>query len=307
MPRKARVKSPESVYHIMCRSVSEFLLFRDDDDKDYYLDLLKKYTDKLKCSLYAYCLMDNHLHLHLDPKGFDVSKFMQKLNTAYVRYYNKKYSRHGHVFQERFESRILDTDAYNFAVSTYIHNNAQDIEGFSGREEAYPYSSYGIYLGIRKDSRQLVDMSFMMDLFHLKDVTVFAARYLEFVTHQRDIGTLAALKKKLSSAIENVYSSGRRIILRDHRPSQVISFISNRLVVMEKSSIATKAKQKLLQYRAFTAYVLQVLCGLSYREICSSIYNITVSGCSRLCSRGYEVLEKDPQYQGLFNELVRCK
>ena len=44
MPRKAREKSPESVYHIMCRSESEFLLFRDDEDKDYYLGLLKKDT-----------------------------------------------------------------------------------------------------------------------------------------------------------------------------------------------------------------------------------------------------------------------
>ena len=116
MPRKAREKSPESVYHIMCRSESEFLLFRDDEDKDYYLDLIKRYTDKYKCSLYAYCLMDNHLHLHLDPKGFDVSKFMHSLNTAYVRYYNKKYQRHGHVFQERFQSKILLTDEYNLIL-----------------------------------------------------------------------------------------------------------------------------------------------------------------------------------------------
>jgi len=116
MPRKAREKSPESVYHIMCRSESQFWLFRDDEDKDYYLDLLKRYTDKYKSILYAYCLMDNHLHLHLDPKGFDVSKFMHSLNTAYVRYYNKKYQRHGHVFQERFQSKILLTDEYNLIL-----------------------------------------------------------------------------------------------------------------------------------------------------------------------------------------------
>src|SRR5690606_5705141 len=89
------------------------------------------------------------------------------LNTAYVRYYNRKYNRHGHVFQGRFESRILDTDEYNLAVSAYIHNNPHDISGFSGREEHYEFSSYGIYLGIRKDTYELIDKSFIMGLFNI--------------------------------------------------------------------------------------------------------------------------------------------
>ncbi|RCX16367.1 REP element-mobilizing transposase RayT [Anaerobacterium chartisolvens] len=228
MPRKAREKAPESIYHIMFRSVFEFLLFRDNDDKDYYLGLLKRYTDKYKCSIYAYCLMDTHLHMHLDPKGFDLSKFMHSLNTAYVRYYNKKYCRHGHVFQERFESRILTTDEYNFAVSAYIHNNPSDIEGYTGREEAYEYSSYGIYLGIRSDSHNLVDKSFVMSLFNEYDEKAFAQRYREFVSHQRDIGSLSQIRKKLSGSVENEYISGRKVILRELTPAKVLSYISEK-------------------------------------------------------------------------------
>lgn len=307
MPRKAREKSSESIYHIMCRSVSEILLFRDDSDKDYYLGLVKRYTDKYKCSIYAYCLMDNHLHLHLDPKGFDVSKFMHSLNTAYVRYYNKKYSRHGHVFQDRFESRILSTDEYNLTVSAYIHNNPHDIEGFSGREETYKYSSYGIYLGIRRDNLGLIDKSFIMGIFNIYDEALFARRYCEFVSHQRDIGSLGELGKKLSGAVENQYISGREVILREYSPSKVVSFIADRMMVMERGGILTKAKHKLINYRAFSAYVLRVLCGLGYSEICRNICNITISGCSRLCSRGYELMGRDAFFRGLFDELVSCK
>jgi REP element-mobilizing transposase RayT len=84
MPRKAREKYPGAIFHIMCRSISELMLFRDNEDKNYYLRLLKRYKEKYKCSIYAYCIMNNHLHLHLDPKGFDVSKFMHSTNTAYV-------------------------------------------------------------------------------------------------------------------------------------------------------------------------------------------------------------------------------
>lgn len=308
MPRKAREKYLEAVYHIMCRSISEFLLFRDDDDKDYYLGLLKKYAGKYKCSIYAYCLMDNHLHLHLDPKGFDVSRFMQCVNTSYVRYYNRKYQRHGHVFQGRFESRTLSTDEYNLAVSAYIHNNPHDIEGFSGREEHYKYSSYGIYLGIRKDPLKLVDTGFIMQLFNIEDKVKFTQKYFEFVSHQRDVGSFRALKKELDSAIENEYISGRNIILRDLSPSKAISFISGKLLKSEKLGLATKANKRFIDFRAFSAYVLRVLCGLGYKEICSSIHNITLSGCSRLCSRGYNLLESEnPLYSNLFDELSGCK
>lgn len=304
MPRKAREKSPESIYHVMCRSNPEILLFRDDDDKDYYLFLLKKYIDKYQCKLYAYCLMDNHVHLHLDPKGFDISKFMHSVNTAYVRYYNKKYSRYGHVFQDRFQSKILNTEAYNFAVSAYTHNNPNKIQGYSGKEENYPYSSYGIYLGLRKDIHNLIDKSFMMGLFNISDEKLFIKRYREFVSHQRDIGSISEIGKLLTT-VENVYISGRKVILRDRTPSKVISFIAESLNIKEKTDLPTKSRKTHL-CRAFTAYALKVLCGLSYKEICEKMCNITISGCSNLCTRGYELLNNDPVYASLFDQLLCC-
>ncbi|RCX20183.1 REP element-mobilizing transposase RayT [Anaerobacterium chartisolvens] len=305
MPRKSREKHPHAIFHIMSRSESEFLLFRDDDDKDYYLGLLKRYTDKYKCGIYAYCLMDNHLHLHLDPKGFDVSKFMHCLNTAYVRYYNHKYKRHGHVFQGRFESRILDTDEYNLAVSAYIHNNPHDIEGYSGREEAYKYSSYGIYLGIRRDLLGLIDKSFIMKLFNIENHEQFAEKYFSIVSHQRDVGSFKKLKKSLSTAIQYEYVSGRDIIARDLPVTKVISFISTSLMLPKWAGLAPSGKRKLQEFRAFSAYVLRVLCGLGYRQICSSMHNITISGCSRMFTRGYELLSSgNPMYQSVFDELA---
>lgn len=153
----------------------------------------------------------------------------------------KKYTRRGPVFQDRFESRILFTDEYNFAVSAYIHNNPHDIEGYSGKEETYKYSSYGIYLGLRKNFHQLVDLGFMMDLFHLSEMNDFAARYCEFVSHQRDVGSLGELKKKLSSAVVNEYVSGRSIILRELSPSNVIKYIAGRMMISGNGSLATSS------------------------------------------------------------------
>lgn len=306
MPRKARQKCPEAIFHIMCRSQSEIFLFRDDSDKDYYLGLLKKYTERFNCSVYAYCLMDNHLHMHFDPKGFDVSKFMHRLNTAYVRYYNKKYQRHGHVFQDRFESRILDTVQYNLAVSAYIHNNPHAIPGFSGKEETYRYSSYGIYLGIVQDFHHLVDRSFIMGLCNTDDPIKLSEKYFAFVSHQRDVGSFRDMKNKLSSAVEYEYVSGRRVILRDIQPAKVISFLWGKLLILKKEKIKASRK-KFTELRAVTAYILQLLCGLTYKEICNHLYNITISGCSRLCSRGYELIRKENSiYSSLLFELSNC-
>ncbi|HHU49708.1 MAG: transposase [Caldicoprobacterales bacterium] len=304
MPRKAREKHELAIYHIISRSCSEVLLFREEADKEYYLLLLKRYKEKYKSSVYAYCLMDNHVHIHLDPKGFDVSRFMHSLNTAYVRYYNMKYERHGHLFQGRFQSRILDSDRYNLAVSAYIHNNPKDIPEYCGREEEYPYSSYGIYLGIRKDEYNLIDKRFIMELLHAKSEN-FEYKYSELVTHQRQADNIDEFKKQALIEVENEYISGRNVILRNVSPEEVLSFISRRLNYSPNFHIAWKGKHKTMNYRSFCAYVLRVLCGLSYREICHSITGITISCCSQLCEKGYKLLIKgETIYSDLFDELI---
>ncbi len=146
MPRVARVKAPEYIYHVMCRSINEVLLFRNEDDKNYYHDLIKKYKENYSCKLYAYCLMDTHLHLHIDPQGFDLSKLMHGINVSYVIYYNRKYKRHRHLFQGRYESRVLSSDSYNLAVSAYIHNNPKDVEEYRDNVNKYTFSSIAVYI-----------------------------------------------------------------------------------------------------------------------------------------------------------------
>src|SRR5665647_1786261 len=103
MPRTAREKSPDAMYHVMSRSISELDLFRNAEDKKKYIRIVKRYKEKYKIRIYAYCLMDNHSHLMIDANGADISKVMQGINLSYARYYNKKYCRHGHLFQDRFK------------------------------------------------------------------------------------------------------------------------------------------------------------------------------------------------------------
>jgi REP element-mobilizing transposase RayT len=307
MPRSARVKNIECAYHVMCRSTSEILLFRDDQDKTYYLELLKRYLDKFKCLLYSYCLMDNHLHLLLDLQGFDISKFMHCTNTAYVKYYNKKYERHGPVFQDRFLSKVIDSDEFLLAVSAYVHKNPKDL-GYKGKEQQYYYSSYGVYLGIREDTLGIVDTSFIMSLFTKQNINRFTRIYYEYVSRQKDVGSINEINKVLDILPENTYISGRRIILREIPASKVISYISDRFMIHNPAAgVMTKSKRKLSKFREFTAYVLRVLSGLDYRAICNNMCNMTISGCAKLCDRGYALLGKDKLCDQLFQELIELQ
>lgn len=309
MPRMPRQKSSEAIYHIICRSFSEVLLFRDNEDKDTYLKILRAYTKKYKCSVYAYCLLDNHLHIFLDPKGYDISSLMHGINTSYVIYYNKKYKRHGHLLQDRFHSRIVDSDRYCVVLSAYIHNNAKDIEGYRGREEEYPYSSYGIYLGIRKDTHKLIDTSFIQSLFGIKNRRSFARRYKEFVSRRVDMDQID--KNDPCDEVElteNTCGMERRVIFREMKPARVIEYIAARLkkpvsIILNTSKKREYKKQH--EYKAFTAYVLRVLCGMKYNQICDNLSNTTMSECINLCSKGYKLVEsQEASYAAIFDELA---
>lgn len=311
MPRQARQKHSEAIYHIMSRSVSEIMLFRDDDDKRYYLKLLKKYIDTYKCCVYAYCLMSTHVHLHIDPKGYDISKLMHGLNTAYVLYYNKKYKRHGHVMQERFQSRIVDSERYNLAVSAYIHNNPKDIEGYTGREAEYEFSSYGIYLGLRKDRLNLVDKSFICNLMDEHYGKEFVKKYFAFVGSVKGKEEIQGIPASLpinrydsASAIDT--AKERKVITRGKPVAAVLAYLSEKLnVPVPVKYIASYRNRKDSEHKAFTAYVLRVLCSLGYRQICDAVSSGTVSGCSKLCNKGFELTKRSEQdYGRIFKDLL---
>ena len=93
MPRKPRVKTDDSIFHIMCKSISEVTLFRDNEDKNKYLFLIKKYKTLYNFKIYGYCLMDTHSHLMIDANGSDISKVMHGINFSYAMYFNRKYKK----------------------------------------------------------------------------------------------------------------------------------------------------------------------------------------------------------------------
>lgn len=123
MPRTARRLSTTGYYHIMVRGVNRQAIFLDNADYDFFVFLLSKYKRDMGVEVIAYCLMNNHVHILLNTHEAD--KFIKKISSAYVLFFNKKYTRVGHLFQERFKSEPVEDEAYLLTVTRYILWNPQ--------------------------------------------------------------------------------------------------------------------------------------------------------------------------------------
>lgn len=184
MPRQSRLKSEYSIYHVMQRGNAKMDIFLSDVDKSTYLKILKRVKDKYQFLVYAYCLMDNHIHLIIDDNGNDISQLIKSLHISYVMYFNKKYSRTGHLFQDRFKSQLIDTDSYLLEASKYIHNNPVKA-GMVKYAKDYQWSSFNIYSGKEKDSLKLIDKTKILGIISSNPI-VSTKQYVEYVNKEED-------------------------------------------------------------------------------------------------------------------------
>ena len=123
MPRQARRKSKSGIYHVLLRGINRQQIFEDNEDFEMFLQVLKDCKAISECKLFAYCLMGNHIHLLVQESKEPIGQFMKRILTRFVYWYNVKYQRVGHLFQDRFKSEPVENDSYFMTVIRYIHQN----------------------------------------------------------------------------------------------------------------------------------------------------------------------------------------
>jgi len=160
MPRHAREKSRSGIYHLIIRGINKQNIFEDDEDKQKFIDTLGYYKIVSNYMLYGYCLMDNHIHLLIRENDESISKVIKRISSSYVYWYNQKYERCGHLFQERFKSEVVETDPYFIVVLRYIHQNPLKA-GMTKDIRKYLWSSYQEYIG----TPTVVNIDFVLDIF----------------------------------------------------------------------------------------------------------------------------------------------
>ncbi len=145
MARPHRIEYSGALYHVICPGNNRQAIFRDDGDRKRYLEKLSLYCQKKNVDLLAYCLLPNHVHLLLETPEGNLSKLMQAFQTSYTVSFNKRHSRTGHVFEQRYKALVVDKDNYLLQVSRYIHLNAVAAR-IAERPQQYRWSSYPSYL-----------------------------------------------------------------------------------------------------------------------------------------------------------------
>jgi putative transposase len=302
VPRTARIKSPIGIYHVMIRSISDTSLFKDNDDKDRYLELIKKYQNLFLFRVYAYCVMTTHAHFIIDCAGADISKFMKAINLSYAAYFNKKYNRHGHVFQDRFKSKVIADEKYLLMLSAYIHNNVKDAKNFKNCIEKYRYSSLGIFLGVNKDSHNILTPDYI--LHHFGSTTDKSRKlYLKFIIDYSD-NTDSSISNELEFINDiSEYKSERKILLRNYSTEDIVSFISS--YVKTPFNIHIKYNHKNSELRAVCAVLMRSLSNFTLKEIAAVLGNVTLSNIHRLCTKGLNLITENDNYKPIVSELLR--
>ncbi|MFS0863615.1 transposase [Fredinandcohnia sp. 179-A 10B2 NHS] len=145
MTRKHRIWFPGAKFHITSRGIRKSALFFDDADRKQYLLLLKETKKTSPFYLHSYCLMTTHIHLQIETIQIPTSQLIKNIHTVYAKYFNKKYSFTGHVFEDRYGAQLIETAEYELDVSKYIHLNPVKA-GIVEKPEYYPWSSFRGYL-----------------------------------------------------------------------------------------------------------------------------------------------------------------
>ena len=124
----------------MLRGINRQVIFQDDEDCEKYLQCLTASQADSRFVLHAYCLMGNHLHLLLQEGPEPLEMIFKRIGARYVYWYNWKYQRTGHLFQDHFKSEPIDDDVYFLAVLRYIYQNPVKA-GLCKKPSEYPWSS----------------------------------------------------------------------------------------------------------------------------------------------------------------------
>lgn len=167
MPRHARKNYETSFFHVIVQGINKEYIFNEEENIEKYLQIIDNNLNEGEIEIISYCIMNNHAHFLIYTKSIEeLSKFMLKTNTSFARYYNKKISRVGYVFRDRYISEPIMNERYLISCINYIHKNPVKANMVKNCAE-YKYSSYNKFLmaeGIKRTSK-LINVNLDTKLF----------------------------------------------------------------------------------------------------------------------------------------------
>jgi REP element-mobilizing transposase RayT len=187
MPRQARIDAPGALHHIIIRGIEKKAVFRDDRDRDRFVERLGRVLSDTATPCYAWSLMTNHVHLLLMTGMSPIATVMRRLLTGYAQDFNRRHNRHGQLFQNRYKSILCEKDPYLLELVRYIHLNPLRAGIVRSLDELKPYrySGHGVLMGSFEYTWQ--ETREVLGLF-AKTVKEGQRRYRSFVADGIELG-----------------------------------------------------------------------------------------------------------------------
>jgi REP element-mobilizing transposase RayT len=165
----------------MVRGIERRKIFRDNKDKDNFVERLSNIIKDTYTSCYAWSLLSNHVHLFLRTGDHPIATVMQRLLTGYAVTFNRRYRRHGQLFQNRYKSVLCQEDLYFIELVRYIHLNplrANIVKDYSSLGR-YKYCGHGVIIGNKRNDWQ--DVDYVLG-FYSKKRKIAQKHYKEYVS-----------------------------------------------------------------------------------------------------------------------------
>ena len=165
MPRKSRIDAPGALHHIIARGIERCDVYKDDIDRNNFIDRLGLILPETGTRCYAWALLPNHFHLLLKTGEAPIATVMRRLSTGYAVAFNKRHRRYGHLFQNRYKSILCQEDDYLLELVRYIHLNPLRAKIVMDMDEldAYPFCGHAVIMGKEKNIWQ--DFQWVLKLF----------------------------------------------------------------------------------------------------------------------------------------------
>ena len=192
------------MYHIIVKGIGRQNLFEERADYEKFNGIIRTVKAEIDFSLYAYCLMTNHVHLFIKEKEVgQISKIMSKILSHYATWFNIKYLRTGPLFNNRYMSEPVEDERYYMSLIRYIHQNPLKAR-MVGRISQYQYSSYGDYVD---GDNSFTDIDFFLDM--LSDHRKYAVeQFIELnASDEEESFEISASHRKSDAHIRRIIKS----------------------------------------------------------------------------------------------------
>jgi REP element-mobilizing transposase RayT len=328
MPRQPRLDFPGALHHVMARGIEGKYIFESKEDKDAFLQRLRLFHQPLGNQLYSWAVMGNHFHLLIQTGATPLSEFMRRLMTSYAIFYNKKYKRKGHLFQNRYKSIICDKEEYLKPLIRYIHLNP--VKAGTIRFEllrTYPYTSHHEMFK-RKSKNLLINVEEVLSYFAATPKKAFPIyqKFIEGGLNLKEnyeggglLRSFGGLKEVLSSKKFEHSNYDERILGKGIFVDQVLSYdkTQSKLTMrfknaqqllerlcdhfnLKREDILDRSTDKTIAARDVFVYLGNQFLGQNLTKL-GRLLNIHASAASHARKRGRVIVEKANLLEKLLN------